>query len=199
MKTRVGLRAIDGLTGTPAPFAGVAAIAGGDNAAADRRMAAATMAPPKCWCCRAMRRARPASIIHWTDEAARRATLAVAASLLRHVSAEAVYLGIVPEGAPGSAARRADARAARRALRGAADATASRCAPNSPSARPSPRLTRNLSAGTAQMLVLGITDITPGRQRLSQPAGRAARLAGAHRLSAGRDVATRDHRPRTAA
>ena len=44
-------------------------------------------------------------------------------------------------------------------------------------------LTRNLSAGSAQMLVLGITDITAGRQRLSQPAGRAARLAGAHRLS----------------
>ena len=33
MKTRVGLRAIDGLTGTPAPFAGVAAIAGGADAA----------------------------------------------------------------------------------------------------------------------------------------------------------------------
>src|SRR6187397_2647764 len=33
MKTRVGLRAIDGLTGTPAPFAGVAAIAAGPEAA----------------------------------------------------------------------------------------------------------------------------------------------------------------------
>ena len=30
-------------------------------------------------------------LIHWADEAARRATLAVSASLLRHVSAEAVY------------------------------------------------------------------------------------------------------------
>ncbi len=41
MKTRVGLRAIDGLTGTPAPFAGVAAIAGGGDAARHGRMAAA--------------------------------------------------------------------------------------------------------------------------------------------------------------
>ncbi|HEX2493271.1 MAG TPA: ABC transporter ATP-binding protein [Steroidobacter sp.] len=37
-------------------------------------------------------------LIHWADDAARRSTLAVAASLLRHVSAEAVYVGILPEG-----------------------------------------------------------------------------------------------------
>ena len=41
MKTRVGLRAIDGLTGTPAPFAGVAAIAGGAGRRDDSGMAAA--------------------------------------------------------------------------------------------------------------------------------------------------------------
>jgi sulfate/thiosulfate transport system ATP-binding protein len=35
-------------------------------------------------------------IIHWVDESARRATLAVSASLLRHLSAEAVYVGILP-------------------------------------------------------------------------------------------------------
>jgi hypothetical protein len=35
-------------------------------------------------------------LIHWADDAARRSTLAVAASLLRHVPAEAVYLGILP-------------------------------------------------------------------------------------------------------
>ncbi len=35
-------------------------------------------------------------LIHWTDDQARRSTLAVAASLLRHVPAEAVYLGILP-------------------------------------------------------------------------------------------------------
>ena len=47
-------------------------------------------------------------------------------------------------------------------------------------------LTRNLSAGTAQMLVLGITDITPGRHRVSQPARGPAGLAGADRLPAER-------------
>src|SRR5262249_26232578 len=36
-------------------------------------------------------------LIHWPDDAARRSTLAVAASLLRHVPAEAVYIGILPE------------------------------------------------------------------------------------------------------
>ncbi|HEY2592176.1 MAG TPA: hypothetical protein VGI35_11355, partial [Steroidobacteraceae bacterium] len=36
-------------------------------------------------------------LIHWVNESARRATLAVAASLLRHLSAEAVYVGILPE------------------------------------------------------------------------------------------------------
>jgi hypothetical protein len=35
-------------------------------------------------------------LIHWVDEQARRATLAVSASLLRHVAAEAVYVGILP-------------------------------------------------------------------------------------------------------
>jgi sulfate transport system ATP-binding protein len=35
-------------------------------------------------------------LIHWADETARAATLAVAASLLRHVAAEGVYVGILP-------------------------------------------------------------------------------------------------------
>jgi sulfate/thiosulfate transport system ATP-binding protein len=39
-------------------------------------------------------------LIHWADEAVRRATLAVSASILRHVSAEAVYVGILPQQTP---------------------------------------------------------------------------------------------------
>jgi hypothetical protein len=39
-------------------------------------------------------------LIHWADEAARAATLAVSASMLRHVSAEAVYLDVMPEHTP---------------------------------------------------------------------------------------------------
>jgi hypothetical protein len=44
-------------------------------------------------------------LIHWVNESARRATLAVSASLLRHVSAEAVYVGILPQDGPPDARR----------------------------------------------------------------------------------------------
>ncbi len=39
-------------------------------------------------------------LIHWADEGVRRATLAVSASILRHVSAEAIYIGILPQQTP---------------------------------------------------------------------------------------------------
>ncbi|MFX5960937.1 hypothetical protein ABTE72_19500, partial [Acinetobacter baumannii] len=39
-------------------------------------------------------------LIHWADEDVRRATLAVSASILRHVSAEAIYIGILPQQTP---------------------------------------------------------------------------------------------------
>ena len=42
-------------------------------------------------------------LIHWIGEAARSATLAVSASLLRHVPAEAVYVGIFPGQTEGAA------------------------------------------------------------------------------------------------
>ena len=41
-------------------------------------------------------------LIHWLDRFARGGTMAVAASLLRHIAAEAVYLGIMPAGTPDS-------------------------------------------------------------------------------------------------
>jgi len=41
-------------------------------------------------------------VIHTLDAESRRATLAVAASLLRHVPAEAIYLGIPPASSPES-------------------------------------------------------------------------------------------------
>ncbi|MEO8020053.1 MAG: ABC transporter ATP-binding protein [Pseudomonadota bacterium] len=158
MKTRVVLRAIDGLTGSPAPFSGVAAIAGGGDAARTvewllRHGAAEVLVLPK-------NAPSPTRVyIHWTDEAARRATLAVAASLLRHVSAEAVYLGIVPEG------RSATGRAA--PMRALLDARSEAQQSHGLEMRTElavgetvAELTRNLSAGAAQMLVLGITDIT---------------------------------------
>jgi sulfate transport system ATP-binding protein len=36
-------------------------------------------------------------LIHWSDDSARRATLAVAASVLRHLAAEAIYVDVLPE------------------------------------------------------------------------------------------------------
>jgi len=158
MKTRVGLRAIDGLEATPAPFAGVAAIAGGPDAANTvewllRHGASEVLVLP---------RNAPSPtrvIIHWTDEAARRATLAVSASLLRHVSAEAVYLGIVPEGPPGTG-RAAPMRALLDARSEAQQHHNLEMRTELAIGETVAELTRNLSAGASQMLVLGITDVT---------------------------------------
>ena len=39
-------------------------------------------------------------LIHWTDDSARKATLAMSASVLRHLAAEAIYVGVLPEQTP---------------------------------------------------------------------------------------------------
>ncbi len=161
MKTRVGLRAIapagrdaDELT---QPVAGVAAISAGSEAAPTvewllRHGASEVLVLPR-------KAPSPTRVfIHWTDEAVRRATLAVSASLLRHVSAEAVYLGIVPEGRQGtgrSAPMRQllDARSEAQSVHGLEMRTELAIG------EAVTEITRNLSAGSAQMLVLGITDI----------------------------------------
>jgi len=157
MKTRVSVRAIDALQGTPVPFAGVAAIAAGDQAAPTvewllRHGAAEVLVLP---------RNAPSPVrvyIHWTDEAVRRATLAVSASLLRHVTAEAVYLGIVAEGAQGTG-RAAPMRKLLDARSEAQQSHGLEMRTELAIGETVAELTRNLSAGTAQMLVLGITDI----------------------------------------
>ncbi len=83
----------------------------------------------------------------------------LSASLLRHVSAEAVYLGIVPgRGArvPGRAApmrKLLDARSEAQSVHGLEMRTELAIGETVT------ELTRNLSAATAQMLVLGITDV----------------------------------------
>jgi sulfate transport system ATP-binding protein len=157
MKTRVGLRAIDGLVATPAPFAGVAAIAAGDQAADTvewlmRHGAGEVLVLPR-------NAPSPTRVfIHWTDEAVRRATLAVSASLLRHVTAEAVYLGIVPESASGTRAapmrKLLDARSEAQQAHGLEMRTELAIGETVT------ELTRNLSAAHSQMLVLGISDIS---------------------------------------
>ena len=157
MKTRVSLRAIDGLAGTPEPFAGVTAISSGSQAAETAEWllehgAAEVLVLPK-------NAPSPARVyIHWTDEAVRRATLAVSASLLRHVTAEAVYLGIVPEGATGTG-RAAPMRKLLDARSEAQQSHGLEMRTELAIGETVSELTRNLSAGTAQMLVLGISDI----------------------------------------
>jgi sulfate transport system ATP-binding protein len=162
MKTRVGLRAIAhdtrGGEAVATPFAGVAAISAGEGAASTvewllRHGANEVLVLPR-------KAPSPTRVfIHWTDEAVRRATLAVSASLLRHVSAEAVYLGIVPEGRQESGRsapmrKLLDARSEAQSVHGLEMRTELAIG------EAVTEITRNLSAGSAQMLVLGITDIT---------------------------------------
>jgi sulfate transport system ATP-binding protein len=105
MKTRVATRVEPSLGSTQPPtsqsatLAGVAVISGVNNAAAQSRWllargAAEVFLLPE-------QNVRPQRVlIHWTGEQVRRATLAVAASVLRHVPAEAMYLGIMPGSTP---------------------------------------------------------------------------------------------------
>ncbi len=96
-------------------------------------------------------------LIHWTDESVRRATLAVSASILRHVAAEAIYIGILPPETP--AAHRPhgmrallDARSEAQAVHGLEMRTELRFgeAPG--------ELARQLGESAGQMLILGIRD-----------------------------------------
>jgi sulfate transport system ATP-binding protein len=161
MKTRVSLRAIaqgpESASTPPAPFSGVAAIFGGAQAAATvewliEHGAAEVLVLPR-------HAPNPTRVfIHWTDEAVRRATLAVSASLLRHVTAEAVYLGIVPEGAQGTG-RAAPMRKLLDARSEAQQTHGLEMRTELAIGEAVTEITRNLSAGAAQMLVLGINDI----------------------------------------
>jgi sulfate transport system ATP-binding protein len=94
-------------------------------------------------------------LIHWLDEAARAATLAVSASVLRHVTAEAVYVGIFPD----------DSRAARRphGLRSLLDARSEAQALHGLEMRTELRfgevaqeLARRLAEAPGQMLIVGV-------------------------------------------
>jgi sulfate transport system ATP-binding protein len=99
-------------------------------------------------------------LIHWTDDLARRSTLAVAASLLRHVPAEAVYVGILPEGRSGEGQRPLgvrtllDARSEAQAVHGLEMRTELRFG------AAAEELQRQLSeTAMDQMLILGISDL----------------------------------------
>ncbi|HEX6508542.1 MAG TPA: hypothetical protein VF221_13015, partial [Chloroflexota bacterium] len=103
-------------------------------------------------------------LIHWADEAVRRATLAVSASILRHVSAEAVYIGILPQQTPMAQrphGMRAllDARSEAQAVHGLEMRTELRFGDVSH------ELVRQLGELAGQMLILGIRDASDLAER----------------------------------
>jgi sulfate transport system ATP-binding protein len=105
-------------------------------------------------------------LIHWLDDDARRATLAVAASLLRHVAAEAVYVGIMPEGSgesqrPFGVRTLLDARSEAQAVHGLEMRTELRFGVVAD------ELHRQLAETPEQMLILGISDLTQFRSMFS--------------------------------
>jgi sulfate transport system ATP-binding protein len=105
-------------------------------------------------------------LIHWLDRTARGGTLAVAASLLRHVAAEAIHVGIMPTGTPDS----------HRSLgmRALLDARSEAQAVHSLDMRTELRfgdiaqeLARQLRESPDQMLILGISEIRQIRERFA--------------------------------
>ncbi len=164
MKTRIVKRSEAALTAcdapATAPVSGVAVIGSGQNTAqqlqwllqngaGEVRVLPSLSASPQ------------RVLIHWTDDSARRSTLAVAASLLRHVAAEAVYVGILPESHGGESQRPfgvrtlLDARSEAQAVHGLEMRTELRFG------AAADELQRQLSEAPDQMLILGISD--PGQ------------------------------------
>ncbi|HEY4447202.1 MAG TPA: ABC transporter ATP-binding protein [Steroidobacteraceae bacterium] len=97
-------------------------------------------------------------LIHWMGEAARSATLAVSASVLRHVPAEAVYVGIF--------AGHSDSERHSHGMRELLDARSEAQAAHGLEMRTelhfgdaAQLLTRRLAEAPAQMLILGVTEL----------------------------------------
>jgi len=97
-------------------------------------------------------------LIHWADEGVRGATLAVSASILRHVAAEAMYVGILPERTPDTqrplgVRALLDARSEAQAVHGLEMRTELRFGDVAS------ELARQLAESTGQMLILGVCAI----------------------------------------
>ncbi len=174
MKTRVSTRvepALQQAASDAAPFAGVAVINTDPGAGQTvqwllQQGAEAVLLLPH-------NAASPARVlIHWLDEPARRATLAVSASLLRHVSAEAVYIGIL---ANDGEATRSDG------MRALLDARSEAQAVHGLEIRTelgfgdvAEELTRRLAEMPEQLLILGVSDISVLTQRFAALLSRTA-------------------------
>ena len=168
MKTRIVSRieprlgAVDSGGSAEAPFVGTTVIAS-DTDAAHRsewllRAGAGEVLvlPPQV--------AQPQRVlIHWLGEPVRSATLAVSASVLRHVPAEAVYVGILPEetraGRPHGLRTLLDARSEAQAVHGLEMRTELRFGDVAQ------ELARRLAESPAQMLIVGVTDLTRFAER----------------------------------
>jgi sulfate transport system ATP-binding protein len=98
-------------------------------------------------------------LIHWADESARHATLAVAASLLRHLAAEGIYVGILPNSTPDGQRPQGmrallDARSEAQAVHGLEMRTELRFGDVADA------LARRLAESPDQILILGISQIS---------------------------------------
>jgi sulfate transport system ATP-binding protein len=160
MKTRIMKRPEPSIAGcdapASAPVSGVAVISAGPKAASQLQWllhngaGEVLVLPTHCGSPHRV-------LIHWADDSARRSTLAVAASLLRHVAAEAVYVGILPEGGgesqrPFGVRTLLDARSEAQAVHGLEMRTELRFG------AAAEELQRQLHESPAQMLILGVSD-----------------------------------------
>jgi hypothetical protein len=157
MKTRVALH-LTGAGGVlKAPAAGVPSIAGGDDAARRAQQLLAGGANEVLVTSGTVK--LPTQVcIHWRGDTVRAATLAVAASVLRHIPAEAICLATTPGNSSGGqrhGALRAllDARSEAKAAHGL-EVRTELIAGNGPDA-----LALHINALEAPMLVLGVTDV----------------------------------------
>jgi hypothetical protein len=97
-------------------------------------------------------------LIHWADEEARAATLAVSASLLRHLHAEAIYVDVMPHGTteaqrPQGMRALLDARSEAQAVHGLEMRTELHIGDVAS------ELGRRLGESTDQLLILGVSEI----------------------------------------
>ncbi len=171
MKTRIGTRTEPQLGLAEAPcqgsdtFVGTTVIGSGPAGALEaewllRRGARDLLVLPQ------NARAPQRVLIHWEGEAARSATLAISASVLRHVPAEAVYLGIVAGDAaspahPHGMRELLDARSEAQRAHGLEMRTELHFGDGEQ------QLARRLAEAPGQMLILGLTDLANFTQRFS--------------------------------
>jgi sulfate transport system ATP-binding protein len=161
MKTRIGIRPEPQLgtagasPGNTAPFVG-ATVIGCEPHAAERAEWLLQHGASEVLVMPAQASVPQRVLIHWMDEAVRDATLAVSASVLRHVPAEAVYVRILPDERRG--ARRAQPSGGLDAHPQTAHGLEIRTELGF--GEVAQELERRLAEAPAQMLIVGVTDLT---------------------------------------